>query len=136
MPALKPQDIQAISELAQALYSFLPGKAHPYSKPKMDFGIVASSVGLGSYWSGGSKQPAIENLLESTLQSRREKFCSLMTRVVQEGLKCRRRKNEPITQEEMTGVNVLIARLGFKVPELVDRKFISTLPRDNVSNPA
>lgn len=135
MPALKPQETQAVAELAQALYSFLPGKAHPYSKPKMDFGIVASSVGIGPLWSGGSKQPAIENLLESTLQARRDRFCPLMIRIVQEGLKYRRRKNEPITQEELTGVNVLIARLGFKIPELVDRNFISTLPREKSASP-
>jgi hypothetical protein len=26
--------IQAITELAEALYSFIPGSAYPYSKPK------------------------------------------------------------------------------------------------------
>lgn len=129
MANLTPQETQAIAELAAMLYTYLPGTAHPMSRVKIDFGSVAAVVGVGDLWPGGSKQPAIEALLEATLQVRRNKFCSLMVRIVQEGIKYRNKQGSPITQEEITKLNQLIARFGFKIPELVDKSFVSTLPR-------
>jgi hypothetical protein len=99
------------------------------SRIKIDFGSVAKAVGIGNLWPGGSKQPAIQALLEGTLQSHRDKFCVLMQRIVQEGLKYRHKKGEPITREEIEKLNSLILRVRFKIPELVDEKFLSTLPR-------
>jgi hypothetical protein len=52
MPELSLQETQAVTELAEALYSFLPASAHPYSKPKIDFGTVARDVGIGDLWPG------------------------------------------------------------------------------------
>lgn len=51
-----------------------------------------------------------------------------MIRITQEGLKHRNAKGDPITQEDMIRVNQLIARVGFKIPELVDPNFITSLP--------
>jgi hypothetical protein len=41
---------------------------------------VAKDVGLGDFWPGGSKQPAINALLQNTLEYKREKFCRLTKR--------------------------------------------------------
>ena len=99
------------------------------SRVKIDFGSVAKAAGVGNLWPGGSKQPAIQVLLEGTLQSHRDKFCALMQRIVQEGLKYRHKKGDPITREEIEKLNSLILRVKFKIPELVDEGFLSTLPR-------
>jgi len=66
---LSLQEIQALTELAEALYSFLPASAYPYSKLKIDFSTVAGDVGIGDLWPGGSKLPAIQKLLKATLRT-------------------------------------------------------------------
>jgi hypothetical protein len=129
MSKLPLKEIQAITELAKSIYSFIPANAHPYSKPKVDFGTVAKDIGIGDLWTGGSKRPAIQTFLELTLETRRDRFCPLMIRIAQEGLKYRNGKVNPITQEEMIHVNQLIAKIGFKIPELADPNFISSLPK-------
>jgi len=129
MTELTPQETQAITELAEALYSFLPATANPYSKPKVDFGTVARDTGIENLWPGGSKLPAIQALLEATLKFKRDRFCPLMIRITREGLKYRNKTGSPITQEEMNKLNQLITGVGFKIPELVDPKFISSLPK-------
>jgi hypothetical protein len=133
MPELTLKEINAAGELSQALYSFLPGKAYPYSKIKVDFGTIAANVGVGAFWHGGSKLPAINALLESTLKFKRDRFCPLMINIVKEGLKYRIKNGNPITQEEMKKINLIIDRIGFKIPELVDPSFMINLPKE-VSN--
>ena len=133
MSGLTLQEIQAIAELASELYSFLPGSTFAPTGIKTDFGTVAQSVGVGHLWAGGSKKPAIEALLEGVLQTSRDKFCPLMIRIVQEGLKYRRRKEKPVTQEEIKRINDLITKLRFKIPELYDPKFIGNLPSEKSS---
>ena len=133
MTQLTPQETQAVAEIAADIYDFIPGTSHPMTRIKIDFGTVAKSVDLGDFWLGGSKQPAIEALLEATLQRRRDKFCSLMVNIVQEGLKYRTRKGNPITQEEMGRLNRLIEKIGFKIPELINPNFISSLPKEEPS---
>jgi hypothetical protein len=129
MPELNLKEIQAITELAEALRSFLPASAHPFSKPKVDFGTVAQDVGIGNLWPGGSRLPAIQTLLEATLRTRRDRFCPLMVCITKEGLKYRNKKGIPITQEEMNYLNQLIVGVGFKIPELIDSNFITSLPK-------
>jgi len=131
--ALTIQETQAISELAEVLYSFLPGSTFAPTGVKIDFGTVAQAIGVGHLWHGGSKQPAIEALLEGTLQTKRDKFCTLMIRIVQEGLKYRNRKKKPITKEEIQKINHLIAQLHFKIPELHNPDFIATLPSNKLT---
>lgn len=135
MPQLTIQETQAVAEIAAELYDFLPGTSHPMAKIKNDFGTIAQSIGLRDFWVGGSKQPAIEVLLESTLQMRRDKFCFLMIRIVQEGLKYRSRNGKPITKEEIVRLNKSIAKTGFKIPELVDPDFMTSLPQDKSTIP-
>ncbi len=134
MPELTLKEIEAAAELAKAINSFLPGSAHPFSKTKVDFGIIAATIGVDSFWPGGSKLPAINTLLESTLKFRPDKFCPLIISIVKEGLKYRIKKGDPITQEEMNNINLIINRIGFKIPELVDSGFITNLPKERRGN--
>ena len=122
-------ETQTVTELSKVIYNFLPGKAHPYSRVKTDFRTVSMEVGLGHFWPGGSKLPAIQSLLDSTLRTDKLKFRPLLLHIVREGLKYRSLKGNPITQEEIERINILIANLGMFIPELADSRFIASLPK-------
>ncbi|MBA7702728.1 hypothetical protein ES703_111498 [subsurface metagenome] len=127
--ALSLQQTQAISELAKHLYPFLPGKPHPFADQSISFQGVAAALGLNQFWHGGSKLPAIHGLLTETLRNRSDKFCPLLIETVQKGIAYRQSKNDPITREEIETLNKLVARVGFKIPELHGPEFLNTLPR-------
>jgi len=120
-------EIQTISELADFLYTFLPGKPHPYSDRSISFEGIAIGLKLERHWTGGSKRPAIAALLEGTLSQNRDRFCDLMLQIVTRGLKYRG-KSKPITKEEIVLLNDYIKDLGFKIPELWDQSFLQNLP--------
>jgi hypothetical protein len=126
--ALSLKESQASTELADRLYPFLPGKAHPYADQCLSFPGVAARLGLGRYWPGGSKLPAIASLLTATLELERGRFCSLVLAVVQQGMIYRRNK-DPIAREEIDDLNAIIGRIGYKIPELHDPDFLGGLPR-------
>jgi hypothetical protein len=123
---------QAINEMADLLYSFLPGTPHPRANQSISFPGVAREIGLYIYWTGGSKRPAITTLLEKTLEFQKGKFCDLVLGIVRTGMKYRNGKSEPITREEIQELNDLILKVEFKIPELWDPKFLDTLPRKNL----
>jgi len=127
--ALSLAQINALNELAGHLYDFLPGTAHPYADQSISFAGVAASLGLAQFWSGGSKRPAIVQLLSKTLENRPEKFCPLILEIVRRGITYRQNKGDPITREEIENLNELVARVGFKIPELHDPNFLNSLPR-------
>jgi len=85
---------QIIAEIAEHLYSYLPGKAHPFARPPISFETVSAQLGLQDFWLGGSKLPAITTLLEYTLEYRPQRFCDLILKVVQEGIKYRRKRGK------------------------------------------
>lgn len=119
---------QTLNELAKHLYPFLPGKAHPFADEDVSFKGIATSLVLGKFWPGGSKLPAISHLLNNTLQYQSNKFCPLIVEIVRRGISYRQSKSDPITREEIERLNVLVARIGFKIPELYDPKFLNNLP--------
>lgn len=125
---LSLSESQAVTDLANSLYDFLPGKAHPFADQSVSFAGVASSVGLGELWIGGSKLPAVTVLLERTLEVRRDRFCDLLLAIVRKAIMYRNKKGNPITREEITQLNDLIAKVRFKIPDLRDPKFLDTLP--------
>ncbi|HPO42597.1 MAG TPA: restriction endonuclease [Verrucomicrobiota bacterium] len=108
-----------ISEMARSLYDFLPGDS---------FDEVAQRLGLGHLWQGGSKRPAITNLLEKTLETRRDDFCKLILEIVRKGLVYRNCKENPVTRDEIETLNSLISRVQFNIPELRDPSFLDPLP--------
>jgi len=127
--ALSLKETQTIAETAALLYDFLPGQPHPFADQTISFAGVAKGVGVDGFWQGGSKKPAITALLENTLDRRREKFCSLLLEIVRRGIKYRSSKGTNVTFEEIQLLNGLVLDIGFKIPELWDESFLSTLPR-------
>jgi hypothetical protein len=125
--SLNLKEGQAVAELAECLYPFLPGKAHPYADQSLSFPGIAARLGLEKYWPGGSKQPAITQLLRGTLEYDRARFCPLIVNIVQYGLAYRKNK-EPVTRPEVEKLNAIIAQIGFKIPELYDPEFLGRLP--------
>jgi hypothetical protein len=119
---------QALNELANHLYSFLPGKAHPFADQSISFQGIAANLSVSKFWPGGSKLPAICQLMSNTLQYENNKFCPLLLEVVRRGMTYRQNKGNPITRQEVENLNELIAKIGFKIPELHDPKFLTSLP--------
>lgn len=133
--ALSLKESQALTELADRLYPFLPGKPHPYADQSLSFPGVAAKLGLAGYWPAGSKGPAITRLLTATLETERGRFCPLILAIVQQGMAYRMKK-DPVTREEIEEVNAIILRVGFKIPELLDPEFLNGLPRKDKSKSA
>ena len=127
--ALNLKSIQAINEIAEVLYPFLPGKAHPFANQEISFEAVANSLNLAKYWSGGSKLPAISQLLRETAQHQPVQFCTLINNVVRTGLTYRQNKGSPVTRDEIDRLNYSVEKVGFKISELWDAAFLATLPR-------
>jgi hypothetical protein len=126
--SLSLSEVQAVSELADHLYDYLPGKAHPYACPPISFGTISAQLGLRGFWPGGSKLPAIAMLLERTLEYERGRFCDLILTIVREGIKYRTKKGQPLTCDDIDTLNQLVLKVGFKIPELWDPSFLASLP--------
>lgn len=125
----------AIADLADHLYDYLPGSPHPYANADISFPGVAKQLGLGSYWTGGSKRPALAALLTSVVTHQRGKFCPFIVAVVKAALVYRRSKT-PLCREDINELNKLVLRFGFKIPELYDNSFLDRLPKRQQSAPA
>jgi hypothetical protein len=54
---------QCVEDLADLLYNFLPGSGNS----RTAFPLAAAQVQCEDYWTGGSKRPAIVQMLSSTL---------------------------------------------------------------------
>jgi hypothetical protein len=117
--ALGLKQTQTISEFSSFLYNFLPGSG---------FASVAQNVGLPEYWSGGSKEPAIQNLLSKVYEFQQGSFCKLIVEIVRNGIKYGIKQGNPITRETVKRLNEFVQLLCFKVPELWDPEFIASLP--------
>jgi len=130
--SLSLKETQTLAGISEFLYSFLPGQAHPFADQRISFAGIAHELGLGKFWQGGSKQPAINALLENTLDLKRERFCPLILEIVRRGIKYRGSKGSPITKENIQILNELILEVGFKIPELWDESFLASLPRETV----
>lgn len=124
---LKLKDARAISGLVDVLYDFLPGSGNPRWKGHVNFSTVATKVGLGNFWQGGSKKPAINALLSQTLEHKRGSFQRLILEVVRCGIVYRDSLEKPITTGEIDLLNGYIYEIGFKFPELWDQDFRNSL---------
>jgi Restriction endonuclease len=122
------KETQAISEMADVLYRFLPGKPHPYAAADISFPGVANKLGLSKFWIGGSKKPAIIQLLQATLDFRRNQFCNLIVEIIRMGIAYLSNKGEPVTREEIVNLNQLLKQVNFKIPELWEASFLDSLP--------
>jgi len=122
-------ELQAVNELADLLYDYLPGHPHPYADQTISFPAVAARIGLAKFWNRGSKKPAIAQLLSKTLEFERAKFCDLILGIVKTGMIYSSNKGDPVTIDAIKALNNVIQHVGFKIPELWDPAFLDTLPR-------
>lgn len=118
-----------LDEVALHLYGFLPGKAHPYGHQALSFAAVASELGVGAYWLGGSKRPAIRSLLDGVLTHRPDRFSPLLLKIVERAITHRRTSN-PVSRQDIQKLIGLVSRLGRQLPELADPTFLASLPSD------
>ena len=117
---------QCIEDLGDLLYDFLPGSGNS----KTAFPIAAAMAQVEEFWIGGSKRPAIVQLLSSTLSQRRHKFTPLILAIVRQSMTWRRGKGNPLTRQEIDTLNTLLPRLSFKIPDLHDKTFLDSLHVD------
>ncbi len=117
---------QAVSDLARHLYDYLPGSSA--WQGTYTFAHAASECGVGGFWPGGSKLPALTSLLENTLAGSSGAFCPLVERIVSNGIKYRGKKGNPLTRFEIETLNELVRKVGFKIPALWDPAFLGSLP--------
>jgi len=120
-------DAQAINQLADQLYPFLPGKPHPYADPRISFKGIAKDLRIGRFWRDGSKLPAISELLSCTFQADKARFATLVLETVRRGMLYREGK-DPVRRLEIEALNETLLRLRMKVKELHDPNFLSSLP--------
>ena len=116
----------ALDDLAQHLYDFLPGKPHPHAHQNLSFPGVASELGLGNYWPGGSKQPAIRHLLGSVIAAKKD-VTALILKIVERSITYRKKSN-PLSREHIDRLNEILLRVGYKIPELHEVAFLNSLP--------
>ncbi|MCL2799509.1 MAG: restriction endonuclease [Endomicrobia bacterium] len=133
---MQPLEELAISELSDILYDFLPGQAHPYANQSISFKGIADKIGLSKFWQGGSKRPSINILLSQTFDCERGKFCQLILEIVKTSIKY---KPKELYREKISKVNDSLLKLKFKIPELHDRTFLTSLPTEkkdaNIKHP-
>ena len=129
MPLI-PVETNTVTEISDALYSFLPGKLHPYADPKNSFPGLAALLGISDHWTVGSKGPAITALLSQTLEKHPDLFCRLVLEIVQRGIIHRGADGRPVSGREIHRLNELIADAGFSIPELCEPAFLDGLPDD------
>lgn len=131
---LSLSETKAIQQMANLLYSFLPGQPHPFADQRISFAGIAHEYGLKDFWQGGSKLPAITTFLENILERKREIFCSVILEIVRRGIKYRGNKGQPVTREEIEKLNNLILDVKFKIPELWDKEFLNSFPTSKQQN--
>jgi hypothetical protein len=90
------REAQAIENLADLLYEFLPGSGNA----KTAFPLAANQAGAGDFWTGGSKRPEVVQLLCATLAHRRDRFVPLILAIVRQAMTWRRGKGNPLTRLE------------------------------------
>lgn len=122
--ALGMKEASAVSEIADLMYGFLPGSGNG----KTAFPLAAAEAGVGEFWQPGSKLTALTQLLSTTLEHRRNRFCPLIMAIIRQSMTWRRGRNEPLTREEIDQLNNLLRRVSFRIPELTDDDFLATLP--------
>lgn len=116
------REAQAVEDLADVLYNFLPGSGNA----RTAFPLAAAQADVGDFWIPGSKRPAIVQLLSATLEHRRTHFTKLIIAIVRQAMTYRRGKGDPLSRAEIDRLNSLLPAVQFKIPELLDSAFLDT----------
>jgi hypothetical protein len=134
LPArLGVKETKYLSELANLLYSWLPGSAPPFGRT-YTLADAAQENDLAPYWTGGSKLPALQALLQAALM--KVKLRGLVSTIVREGIKYRDKRGPPITREEVETLNEIMFQLGYKISDISDPLFLAMFPFQNATTGA
>jgi hypothetical protein len=125
-------EAQAVENIADLLYDFLPGSGNN----KTAFPLAAAQAGVGEFWTGGSKRPAIVELLKLTLERRRGRFTALIIAIVHQSMTWRRGKGNPLTRDEIDRLNAALPGVSFKIPDLLDPAFLKSFGEPAKAAPA
>ncbi len=118
---------QAINALARALADFLPGTPHPRADASISFPGAVAAAHLHTPWPGASKHASLVTLLSAVVEREPQKVTRLLQEIVKRALVYRGNK-QPLTRDEVDDVNRHLVALGIRIPELVDRAFLASLP--------
>ena len=127
---LSLKESQAIADLAEFLYDFLPGSGPASWKGHVSYRTVAEKVGVGNFWQPGSKSPMINALLRRTLEHQHSLFESLILEIVHASIPYRKKSGNPLTPDDVDTLNGFLLEVGFKFPFLWDPKFRESLRAD------
>jgi hypothetical protein len=125
--ALPLKESKAAADIAELLYDFLPGSGSRKWTNHTTFKTVADKVGVGGFWQGGSKLPAVKGLIDRTLEFKRDRFEPLILEIVRAGITYRQKNGNAIKPDEIDRLNGLIREVGFKFPDLWDPQFRASL---------
>lgn len=126
------REAQAVEDLADLLYDFLPGSGNN----RTAFPLAAAQAGVGDLWIPGSKRPAIVQLLTATLEQRRSLFTKLIVAIVRQAMTYRRGKGNPLSREEIDRLNNLLPGVQSRIPELLDPSFLGSFGSPKAAEPA
>lgn len=126
------REAQAVEDLADLFYDFLPGSGNS----RTAFPLAAAQAGVGELWIPGSKRPAIVQLLTATLEQRRSLFTKLIVAIVRQAMTYRRGKGNPLSRAEIDRLNTLLPGVQFKIPELLDPGFLSGFGQPKTDEPS
>jgi hypothetical protein len=122
---------QAITDVAAALRDFLPGSGSSMWEGHVNFGTVATKVGVAKYWRKGSKLPAVTELLRQTLDREPACFERLVLEIVRAGITYRQKEGRPVSPAEIERLNGALLGVGFKFRDLWDPEFVGMLRLDD-----
>src|SRR4030042_6125159 len=131
MPKLTLTQINAITNLANFLYSFLPGSGHEKWKGHITFKTIAIKLGLGNFLLQGNKLTMIKELLINTLEQKPNLFEKLMLEIVKEAIIYRNKQGKSLKPEDIDALNGYILALGFKFPDLWEPELRNSLELKN-----
>lgn len=125
--ALSLLEQQAITDIADIFYEFLPGSGNSAWRGHVTFRTVATKIGVGDFCPAGSKRPMINALLRQTFEGRKDRFEALVLEIVREGIAYRKKRDAVIRRDEIELLNRYLLVLKFKFPGLWDPAFLASL---------
>ena len=100
---------KALGDLASCFYDLMPASW---------FAGLASELDLEEFWFGGSKGPAILDLIEQTFSTRPHKFEHLIKDIIATGIQYRSLKGEEVTKQEYEKIAQVAGQVGVELEDL------------------
>jgi hypothetical protein len=116
------------------MQELLPGSGNRAWRNHITFASVATHVGVGEFWPGGSKRPALQTLLQLTLEQRRDRFETLIVEIVRAGINYRGKRRKALSVLELDLINGFLLELGFRITDLCDPGLRDSLAQSDAAH--